>query len=287
MFSLLKNSNTKTSYGLDIHTTEVRLVALEKNQIKTARNTPLPKDTITEHRIKHPRAIIQAIESLTQTIPPQEKKTAIALPAACVMKKHIKMPAALSDMECEAEIMMNISTYFPEIRDKLSVDFVSVHRNKEEQDIVLFASRQEVVDEYVAVVTEAGWVVNRVDIDMYAKARGLHYFFSEISQSAFLEIEENKALFLLLQANNILFYHSFTFDSEKEIFSQIKYAIKLSEALKSITKIYVTASLPHNLQEQCEKELMVKIQKIEAALPSYFWTSVGLAADLKMRGKNN
>lgn len=287
MFSLLKSNKIKTSYGLDIYTTEVRLAALEKNRIKTTRSIPLPKDAITEHRIKHPHAIIQAIESLTQAIPLQEKKTAIALPAACVMKKHIKLPAVLCEAECEAEIMMNISSYFPEIRDKLCVDFVSIHRNKEEQDIVLFASRQEVVDEYVAVVTESGWVVNRVDIDMYAKMRGLHHVFPEILQGAFLEIEENKALFLLLQAHNILFYHSFMFDSEKDIFSQIKYAIKLSEGLQSITKIYVTAPLPRNLEEQCEKELMVKIEKIEADLPCNFWTSVGLAAALKMRGKNN
>lgn len=161
--------------GVDISSSAVKVLELSKSadQYKVERYAvePLPQNAVVEHKITEVDAVSQAVERAIKRSGTRVKHVAVAIPAAHVITKTIKMAARLSDQERQTQIEMDADHYIPYPLDEVNMDYSVLGPsgdNPEEVDVLMAACRKEVVDDYLAVIQQPGLVPAVVDIETYA-----------------------------------------------------------------------------------------------------------------------
>jgi type IV pilus assembly protein PilM len=161
--------------GIDISSSAVKVLELSKSgesfRVERYAVEALPQNAVVEHKIAEVEAVSEAIERAIKRSGSRFKHVAVAVPAASVITKTIKMPAAMSDPDRQAQIEMEADHYIPYPLDEVNLDFCVLgasESNPEEVDVLMAACRKEVVDDYLAVVQTSGLTPAVVDIETYA-----------------------------------------------------------------------------------------------------------------------
>lgn len=161
--------------GIDISSSAVKVLELSKTgeQVRVERYAvePLPQNAVVEHQITEVEQVADAVERAIKRSGTKCKHVAVAVPAAHVITKTIKMPAALSDQDRHTQIEMEADHYIPYPLDEVNLDYNVLgpsESNPEEVDVLLAACRKEIVDDYLAVVQGPGLNPVVVDVETYA-----------------------------------------------------------------------------------------------------------------------
>lgn len=161
--------------GIDISSSAVKVLELSKTgeQVRVERYAvePLPQNAVVEHQITEVEQVADAVERAVKRSGTKCKHVAVAVPAAHVITKTIKMPAALSDQDRHTQIEMEADHYIPYPLDEVNLDYNVLgpsESNPEEVDVLLAACRKEIVDDYLAVVQGPGLNPVVVDVETYA-----------------------------------------------------------------------------------------------------------------------
>jgi type IV pilus assembly protein PilM len=161
--------------GIDISSSAVKVLELSKSgeQVRVERYAvePLPQNAVVEHQITEVEQVADAVERAIKRSGTKCKHVAVAVPAAHVITKTIKMPAALSDQDRHTQIEMEADHYIPYPLDEVNLDYNVLgpsESNPEEVDVLLAACRKEIVDDYLAVVQGPGLNPVIVDVETYA-----------------------------------------------------------------------------------------------------------------------
>lgn len=161
--------------GIDISSSAVKVLELSKTgeQFRVERYAvePLPQNAVVEHQITEVEQVADAVERAVKRSGTKCKHVAVAVPAAHVITKTIKMPAALSDQDRHTQIEMEADHYIPYPLDEVNLDYNVLgpsENNPEEVDVLLAACRKEIVDDYLAVVQGPGLNPVVVDVETYA-----------------------------------------------------------------------------------------------------------------------
>lgn len=159
--------------GLDIGSSSVKLVQIKKSRRGTSLQNfgiePLPPEAIVEGTIVDQEAVSNAIIGLKKRISLKGKDIAMAVSGNSVIIRRLHIPAmegaALAE-QMEWEVRQNI----PFARDEVIVDWeVLVERTPDEQmEVCLVAAKKEIVEQYVSVVSAAGFNPAVVDTDAFA-----------------------------------------------------------------------------------------------------------------------
>lgn len=161
--------------GIDISSSAVKVLELSKDgeQFRVERYAvePLPQNAVVEHAITEVEQVADAVERAVKRSGTRLKHAAVAVPAANVITKIIKMPANLTDQERQTQIEMEADHYIPYPLDEVNLDYQvleGAEPNATEVDVIMAACRKEVVDDYLAVITGRGLIPSVVDIETYA-----------------------------------------------------------------------------------------------------------------------
>ncbi len=161
--------------GIDISSSAVKVLELSKEgeQYRVERYAvePLPQNAVVEHAITEVEQVAEAVERAVKRSGTRLKHAAVAVPAANVITKIIKMPPNLSDQERKMQIEMEADHYIPYPLDEVNLDYQvleSAEPNPTEVDVIMAACRKEVVDDYLAVIQGRGLTPSVVDIETYA-----------------------------------------------------------------------------------------------------------------------
>ncbi len=161
--------------GIDISSSAVKVLELSRagEQFRVERYAvePLPQNAVVEHQITEVEQVADAVERAIKRSGTKCKHVAVAVPAAHVITKTIKMPAALSDQDRHTQIEMEADHYIPYPLDEVNLDYNVLgpsESNPEEVDVLLAACRKEIVDDYLAVVQGPGLNPVVVDVETYA-----------------------------------------------------------------------------------------------------------------------
>lgn len=161
--------------GIDISSSAVKVLELSKTaeQIRVERYAvePLPQNAVVEHQITEVEQVADAVGRAVKRSGTKCRHVAVAVPAAHVITKTIKMPAALSDQDRHTQIEMEADHYIPYPLDEVNLDYNVLgpsESNPEEVDVLLAACRKEIVDDYLAVVQGPGLNPVVVDVETYA-----------------------------------------------------------------------------------------------------------------------
>lgn len=161
--------------GIDISSSAVKVLELSRNGaeygVERYAIEALPQNAVVEHKITEVEQVAQAVEKAVKRSGTRCKHVAVAVPAAHVITKTIRLPAAMSAAEHLAQIELDADHYIPYPLDEVNLDFQvlgSSEANPEEVDVLLAACRKEIVDDYLAVIQAPGLVPAVVDVETYA-----------------------------------------------------------------------------------------------------------------------
>lgn len=170
------NPNSRPLIGLDISSSSIKVVELsraDKGGVKVERYAIelLPRDAVVDGKIVNIEAITETIGKALRRMGTNAKLVAMALPTAAVITKKIILPANLREQEMEVQVESEANQYIPFALDEVNLDFQVIgpaSSGPDEVEVLLAASRKEMVDDRVACALGANlkpWVV---DIEAFA-----------------------------------------------------------------------------------------------------------------------
>jgi type IV pilus assembly protein PilM len=161
--------------GIDISSSAVKVLELSKSgehmRVERYAVEPLPQNAVVEHAITEVEQVAEAVERAVKRSGTRLKHAAVAVPAAHVITKIIKMAANMTDQERQTQIEMEADHYIPYPLDEVNLDYCVLgvsESNAEEADVLMAACRKEVVDDYLAVIQRPGLQPHVVDVETFA-----------------------------------------------------------------------------------------------------------------------
>ncbi|MDD5409841.1 MAG: pilus assembly protein PilM [Methylobacter sp.] len=161
--------------GVDISTAAVKLLELSKvgvrYRVESYAVVPLPQDAVIDKNIANIDVISGAIKRAYKQSGSKLKQASVAVSGSSVMTKIIAMPASLTDDEMEEQIMVEADQYVPYSLDEVNFDFEVQGQNEnnpEMVDVLLAASRKEIVEDRIEALAKAGLKAKIVDVEAFA-----------------------------------------------------------------------------------------------------------------------
>ena len=162
--------------GLDISSTSIKMVELsraDKGGMKVERYAMelLPRDAVVDGKIVNIEAIAETIEKALRRMGTNTRLVAMALPTAAVITKKIILPAHLREQEMEVQVESEANQYIPFALEEVNLDFQVIGpapSGPDEVEVLLAASRKEMVDDRVACALGANLKAWVMDIEAYA-----------------------------------------------------------------------------------------------------------------------
>jgi type IV pilus assembly protein PilM len=164
----------KNVVGLDIGSSAIKVVQLKETkrglQLLNFGMAPLPPEAIVDGALMNSSAIVDTILELYARTRIKNKDVAIGIAGHSVIIKKIMLPV-MTPEELEESIQWEAEQYIPfDINDvNIDVEILSSGAPQGGQmDVLLVAAKKEIVNDYTAVVTEAGLNPVIVDVDSFA-----------------------------------------------------------------------------------------------------------------------
>jgi len=165
--------------GVDISSTAVKMLELaqvgkgsKSYRVESYAVEPLAPKVVDEKVIKDVEAVSDAIKRALRRTRVKANYAAVAVSGSSVINKTIQMPAGLSDNEMEAEVQMQAETHIPFPIEEVYLDFELIgpaEKNPaEEVDVLLVASKRNIVEDSIAAMNMSGLKVKVVDLNLFA-----------------------------------------------------------------------------------------------------------------------
>lgn len=164
--------------GVDISSSSVKLIELSRSggrlKVEAYGVVPLPPNTVVEKNIQDPGALAEALKRLIAKTKPKAREVAVAVAGSAVITKVIDMPAGLSELGLENQIMTEADQYVPYPLEEVALDYEILGKsdtNPDQIEVLLAACRHENVDSRVSALTMANLRPRVVDVEVFAIER--------------------------------------------------------------------------------------------------------------------
>ena len=167
-------SKKKEVIGIDIGSSSVKLVQIKdlkgSYQLMNAGIVPLPPEAIVDNTLMDSSSIVNAVKSLVTSLGVKVVDVACSISGNSVIIRKITLPAMPVE-ELEDQITWEAEQYIPFDINDVNMDFQilspdSVDPSK--MNVLLVASKKDIISDYVNVFNEAGLVLSVVDVDSFA-----------------------------------------------------------------------------------------------------------------------
>jgi len=164
----------KEVVGIDIGSSSVKVVQLKDNkgslQLLNIGIFPLPPEAIVDNTLMDSSAIASAIKNLVSTLGIKIKDVVCSISGNSVIIRKIVLPA-MSQEELEEQISWEAEQYIPFDINDVNMDFQILSPDSNDpskMNVLLVASKKDIINDYVSVFNEAGMHLSVVDVDAFA-----------------------------------------------------------------------------------------------------------------------
>ncbi|MCD6571602.1 MAG: type IV pilus assembly protein PilM [Deltaproteobacteria bacterium] len=165
---------SRTLLGLDVGSHSAKMVDLAKvrggYELKALGLGMLPAECIVDKDIMDSETVMDTIKSLRENLKIRPRGTATAISGHSVIVKKAELPI-MTEAELEQTLMIEAEQYIPfDINDVYLDSFIlgeSAERS-DMMDILLVASKKEMVDDYASAIRNAGLKPMVMDVDVFA-----------------------------------------------------------------------------------------------------------------------
>lgn len=163
----------KEVVGIDIGSSSVKLVQLKEQKgayhLLNVGIVPLPPEAIVDNTLMDSSAIVHAIKNLIGSLGIKVKDVACSISGNSVIIRKIVLPA-MPPEELEDQITWEAEQYIPFDINDVNMDFQILSPDNvdpSKMNVLLVASKKDIINDYVAVFNEAGLQLSVVDVDSF------------------------------------------------------------------------------------------------------------------------
>jgi type IV pilus assembly protein PilM len=167
-------SRSRETVGIDIGSSSVKLVQIrEQKGIYSLLNVgilPLPAEAIVDNTLMDSSSIVETIRTLVKNLDISAKDVASSISGNAVIIRKIVLPSMTSE-ELEDQIHWEAEQYIPFDINDVNIDFQILGQDDNDpsrMNVLLVASKRDMVNDYMAVFNETGLKLSVVDVDSFA-----------------------------------------------------------------------------------------------------------------------
>lgn len=278
------NPNNRPLIGLDISSSSIKMVELsraDKGAIRVERYAiePLPRDAVVDGKIVNIETIADAISKAWRRMGTSTKLVAMALPAAAVITKKIILPANLREREMEVQVESEANQYIPFALEEVNLDFQVIGpapSGGDETEVLLAASRKEMVEDRVACALGAGLKAWVMDIETYAAQAAFELVETHLANGgkdqciALVDIGANVMNVTVMRNDQTVYNREQAFGGTQltqEIMRAYGMSIEEAEAAKR------SGSLPDNYEKEILAPFLENLAQEVSRAMQFFFTS--------------
>ncbi|NTU59498.1 MAG: type IV pilus assembly protein PilM [Deltaproteobacteria bacterium] len=164
----------KNLVGLDIGSHSIKIVELKHLkggfELKNFGVSQLPPEAIVDGVIMDSAVVVDSIRNLVSNLKLKNKSVATSVAGHSLIIKKIQLPL-MSETELEEQIQWEAEQYIPFEIEDVNIDFQILGPLPEEEgqmEVLLVAVKKDIVNDYTAVIAEAGLNCLTVDVDAFA-----------------------------------------------------------------------------------------------------------------------
>lgn len=164
----------KEVIGIDIGSSSVKLVQLKDYkgslQLLNVGIAPLPPEAIVDNTLMDSSAIALVIKNLVASLDIKVKDAVCSISGNSVIIRKILLPA-MPQEELEDQIAWEAEQYIPFDINDVNMDFQILspdNNDPTKMNVLLVASKKDIINDYLAVFSEAGMQLSVVDVDSFA-----------------------------------------------------------------------------------------------------------------------
>lgn len=164
----------KEVIGIDIGSSSVKLVQVKEHkgsyQLLNAGIIPLPSEAIVDNTLMDSASIVSAIRNLVASLGIKIKDVACSISGNSVIIRKITLPV-MSSETLEDQIVWEAEQYIPFDINDVNLDFQILSPDSidpAKMNVLLVASKKELINDYIAVFNEAGLQLSVVDVASFA-----------------------------------------------------------------------------------------------------------------------
>lgn len=167
-------SKNKDVVGVDIGSSAVKLVQLRELkggwQLENVGILPLPAEAIVDNTLMDSSSIVETLKSLLASLQVKAKDAVCSISGNAVIIRKISLPVMPAE-ELEDQIHWEAEQYIPFDINDVNVDFQILSPDEldlSKMNVLLVASKKDIINDYLAVFAEAGLKLTVVDVDSFA-----------------------------------------------------------------------------------------------------------------------
>jgi len=164
----------KEVIGIDVGSSSIKLVQLKDNkgsyQLLNAGIIPLPPEAIVDNSLMDSSAIAGVVKNLVSSLGIKVKDVACSISGNSVIIRKIVLPA-MPQEELEDQISWEAEQYIPFDINDVNMDFQILSPDSNDpskMNVLLVASKKDIINDYVAVFNDAALHLSVVDVDSFA-----------------------------------------------------------------------------------------------------------------------
>lgn len=203
----------KDIVGIDIGSSSIKLVQLKeiKNgyQLQNIGVVPLPVEAIVDNTLMDSSSVVEGIKSLFSSLKISAREAVCSVSGNSVIIRKISLPVMPND-ELEEQIHWEAEQYIPFDINDVNIDFQIISPDdidSSKMNVLLVASKKDIINDYLAVFSEAGIRLNIVDVDSFAvqNAFELNYDFESDEVIALVNVGSSIMNLNIVKAGSSLF----------------------------------------------------------------------------------
>jgi type IV pilus assembly protein PilM len=163
----------KELIGLDIGSSSIKAVELDWGKrtpkLKHFGMIPLPPEAIVDGAFMDSASIVESIRSLIDGLRIKTKQVGVSISGHSVYIKTINVPT-MSEGQLEESIKWEAEQQIPFDIDDVNLDFQILDEqvSPDQMPVLLVAAKKDMINDYTAVIEEAGLQPTIVDVDVFA-----------------------------------------------------------------------------------------------------------------------
>ncbi|MBD3671577.1 MAG: type IV pilus assembly protein PilM [Gammaproteobacteria bacterium] len=160
--------------GLDIGSTAIKLVEISRHgqdyRLEACAIEPLPRGAVVDKLVREPQAVAAALRRAVRSSGTRLKRAAAAIGGGTAITKLITMPTGLDELELEEQIAVEANQYLSYPINEVNLDFevMGPTPDGERVEVLLAASRSELVEDWSLAIQMAGLQLKILDIEAFA-----------------------------------------------------------------------------------------------------------------------
>jgi type IV pilus assembly protein PilM len=164
----------KELIGIDVGSSSIKLVQLKEvkggYQLHNIGVWPLPPEAIVDNTLMDSSSVAEGIRNLVKSLEVRVNEAASSVSGNSVIIRKITLPA-MSLEELDEQIHWEAEQYIPFDINDVNIDFQLLEPDENDpskMNILLVASKKDIINDYLSVFNETGMKLVVVDVDSFA-----------------------------------------------------------------------------------------------------------------------